>query len=654
MCRACAHSQLTLSRRESDHGHRHTLGAGDRPQKATKGKKDRQLRADLFDLPANTGKAETVFDLWALWRRGLHAEVLVARQDLAHGHPLRTTILAPAEAKEPAIAASKARVGAQEQQMIRGQATAAVASWLTHRQTEMRDAIERRYQPKAWKGKAKRWFWSQPDAWRTAQLAAFDTLRHELHAINAQKAWMVPEATAVNRRLDGGAKSGTGGAKGALVPVSPQARRLARTMFLGLTTRHRWPRFERLAMRLDDRAGVGQGDGKLWIEPSEDAGPFSWWLHLKPTGAETALLLPIRGWGRDRADAFGSRNTGQFRPGVLGNTVNIVEGPDGRLQVALTRDVTEAFREARAAYHPRLEVLGLDFGLKCLFASSEGDLVGRGFMDKIRSLARRADAEAAQMQTMKRKPKESALYCKLVRRLRAMIDCEVNRALNHMVQLHRPRVLAVEKLDFRGVRLGRRMNRLLTNCGRGAVARKLAEFEARLGIVVHQVDPAYTSQTCSSCGYVASTNRKDQTFRCRFCGTRMHADVNGARNIAEAVSGQPVDPETDDGGGRSTLRSGASTSPTGRRQTRTKASTQPRARPRSFTLRDLVRRFDESWPELTTVSARSRKRSLGPGARESAPDPRSANPYWKRFSPLVGRGPKPGGNDEAAAFATAT
>ena len=581
--------------------------------------------------------------------------MLVARQDLARGHPLRTVILAPAEALEPAIAASKARVGAQEQQMIRAQATAAVASWLTHRQTEMRDAIEGRYQPRVWTGAAKRRFEAQPKAWRTTQIAAFDALRHELHAINAQKAWMVPASTAVMRRLVKDAQDGSKDTSGPLVPVSAEARRLAGTMFRGLALRHRWPRFTRLAMRLDDRAGVGQGDDKLWIEPSKAPGLFSWWLHLKPTGAEKALLLPIRGWGRDRVDAFGSRGTGQFRPGALGNTVNIVQGEDGRLRVALTRDVTEAFREAKTAYHPRMEVLGLDFGLKCLFASSEGDLVGRGFMDKIRPLARRAEAEAARMQRLKKKPRESALYCELVRRLRAIIETEVNRALNHLVQLHRPRGLAVEKLDFSGSRLGRRMNRLLTNCGRGAVARKLAELEARLGIVVYQVDPAYTSQTCSCCGYVASTNRKDQTFRCRFCGTRRHADVNGARNIAQAVSGQLVDPETDDGDGRSILRSGASTSPTGRRQTRKKASTQSRARPRSLTLRDLVRRFDESWPELRPISSRSRKRSLGPGARESAPDPRSTNPYWRRFSLLVGSGSKPGGNTEATAqFAVAT
>ena len=142
------------------------------------------------------------------------------------------------------------------------------------------------------------------------------------------------------------------------------------------------------------------------------------------------------------------------------------------------------------------------------------------------------------MQRAGRKPRESALYGELVRRLRAMIETEVNRALNHMVAMHRPRVLAVEKLDFRGSALGRRMNRMLTNCGRGAVARKLADLADRYGIEIHEVDPAYTSKTCSGCGYVDAKNRKSGTerFHCRFCGRRMHADVNGARNIAQAVT----------------------------------------------------------------------------------------------------------------------
>ena len=31
-------------------------------------KRDRKLRADVFDVPANAGKAQVIFDLWPLWR----------------------------------------------------------------------------------------------------------------------------------------------------------------------------------------------------------------------------------------------------------------------------------------------------------------------------------------------------------------------------------------------------------------------------------------------------------------------------------------------------------------------------------------------------------------------------------------------------------
>ena len=46
------------------------------------------------------------------------------------------------------------------------------------------------------------------------------------------------------------------------------------------------------------------------------------------------------------------------------------------------------------------------------------------------------------------------------------------------------------------------------------------------------IDPHYTSQTCSSCGYVDRDNRKTQSkFICLRCGHTENADVNAAKNI---------------------------------------------------------------------------------------------------------------------------
>ncbi len=55
------------------------------------------------------------------------------------------------------------------------------------------------------------------------------------------------------------------------------------------------------------------------------------------------------------------------------------------------------------------------------------------------------------------------------------------------------------------------------------------------GVEVRLVDPAYTSQTCSRCGYCSPANRQSQaSFRCQRCGFCCHADYNAAMNIARA------------------------------------------------------------------------------------------------------------------------
>jgi putative transposase len=47
-----------------------------------------------------------------------------------------------------------------------------------------------------------------------------------------------------------------------------------------------------------------------------------------------------------------------------------------------------------------------------------------------------------------------------------------------------------------------------------------------------QIDPKYTSQTCSKCGYIHKENRKSQAiFECLACGYKDNADVNAAKNI---------------------------------------------------------------------------------------------------------------------------
>ena len=72
------------------------------------------------------------------------------------------------------------------------------------------------------------------------------------------------------------------------------------------------------------------------------------------------------------------------------------------------------------------------------------------------------------------------------------------------------------------------LNRGMLDTAFGEIRRNL---EYKCGRLI-EVNPAYTSQTCSECGHADKENRKSQArFRCVSCGYASNADTNAAMNI---------------------------------------------------------------------------------------------------------------------------
>ena len=137
----------------------------------------------------------------------------------------------------------------------------------------------------------------------------------------------------------------------------------------------------------------------------------------------------------------------------------------------------------------------------------------------------------ANLQRQGVKPSTSKRYRKFQSRIRGYVENEINRCLNRVIEIHQPKSITVERLDFRRGGLSPRLNRILSRAGRHAVKEKLESLRETKGVEIILVNPAYTSQQCARCGYVAKSNRKGDKFTCGFCNHQSNADVNGSKAV---------------------------------------------------------------------------------------------------------------------------
>jgi len=129
------------------------------------------------------------------------------------------------------------------------------------------------------------------------------------------------------------------------------------------------------------------------------------------------------------------------------------------------------------------------------------------------------------------------------RRYQAWVNHRISK---HIVETAKKRGQAIALEDLEGIR--DRTNKRLRKSQRSLhhtwafyQLRQFIEYKAaRVGVQVIPVHPAWTSQMCSSCWHIGT--RSGERFSCSNCGSVMHADVNGALNIA-AVGATVTRPE---------------------------------------------------------------------------------------------------------------
>jgi putative transposase len=146
--------------------------------------------------------------------------------------------------------------------------------------------------------------------------------------------------------------------------VDPGIRDLARSTWRGVRKRHRLPDLGNLSPFVDRRCGI--------IERKAKATRFEFWVHFR---------LPRHGNFRIPVQDHAGR---QRRKAPMARTLQLVTDAGGAISVRFFSDETANAAATRRAYRPRTQAIGVDFGLSAMFATSEGDLLGRKWYDELR------------------------------------------------------------------------------------------------------------------------------------------------------------------------------------------------------------------------------------------------------------------------------
>ena len=113
-------------------------------------------------------------------------------------------------------------------------------------------------------------------------------------------------------------------------------------------------------------------------------------------------------------------------------------------------------------------------------------------------------------------------------------DEKFKEACSKQIVNHPFDVVAFEELrstEMRKRGKGRRFSHKLGLWSPQQLEQFIEYKEQEMNKSVVYVNPKYTTQKYSKCGFVDRNNRKGRIFHCLKCGFELHADLNASRNI---------------------------------------------------------------------------------------------------------------------------
>jgi len=93
------------------------------------------------------------------------------------------------------------------------------------------------------------------------------------------------------------------------------------------------------------------------------------------------------------------------------------------------------------------------------------------------------------------------------------------------------KTIYIENLEINKMKENNRLSKSISDVAWGMFLDRLSCKAEEAGRQLIKVNPAYTSQNCSSCGNRVSKKLSDRVHHCFHCGLKIDRDINAAKNI---------------------------------------------------------------------------------------------------------------------------
>jgi putative transposase len=187
---------------------------------------------------------------------------------------------------------------------------------------------------------------------------------------------------------------------------------------------------------------------------------------------------------------------------------------------------------------PKTEpVVALDRGVRHLVGDSDGQLVENpAHLERaLKRLARAQRVVSRRKKGSKNRQKAMERVSRLHRKIRRQREHALHSLSSTYAKSHG--TVIVERLQIKNmVQVSSGLARRILDAGWGRLVEMLRYKLAWQGGQLVEVPAAFSSQTCSACGYVDASSRSAELFCCSSCAYSDHADLNAAKVLKSRAS----------------------------------------------------------------------------------------------------------------------